>query len=88
MSELYPTLYLQSKDDKKGIDAQNFYHFCVLKNLDEYKTADQLKQLLEREDVNTICQDELNKFRGVVSKVGVKETRGIYHRLHDVRDFL
>lgn len=88
MSENYPTLYLQIKDKREGIDAQNYFNYCIKNNLESLKTSAQLKEFIEREDVNSICEDELNKLRSLVSKIGVKETRSIYSTFHDVREFI
>ncbi len=88
MSNFYPSLYLHPTDNREGIDAQNIFSLCVRKNLEELKTSAQLKEFLEREDVNSICEEELNKLKSHVSKVGIKETRALYSTLHDIRDYI
>lgn len=88
MSEIYPSLYLHHADDREAIDAQNYYYVCVRNNLDHLQTSAQLKEFMEKEDINSICEDELNKLKSVASKIGVKETRAIYHTLHDVNDLM
>jgi len=86
MSQHYPSLYLHQSDDTEGIDAQNVYNHCVLNNLHSLKTSAQLKEFIEREDINSICEEELNNLRSVASKIGVKETRAIYRNSHDILD--
>lgn len=88
MSEFYPTLYLQSYDHSKLIDAQNQFYYCYRNSLDNYKTAENLKRFLEKEDLNLVCRDELENFRTHVSKIGIKETRAIYHTIHHARQYL
>lgn len=88
MSEKYPSLHLTKYDDVSLINASNEYSYCVNNQLKQYKTADSLKSLLEREDIDSICQDELAKLRSLSSSFGVKETRAIYHLQYDFRQFL
>lgn len=88
MSEYYPSLYLHHADNREGIDAQNTFNHCVRNNLEDLKTSAQLKAFLEREDINSICEEELNKLKSVASKIGVKETRAIYSTLHDIKEIL
>ncbi len=88
MSDHYASLYIRPRESREGIDAQNMYAQCVRQNLHSYKTSGQLKELMEREDVNSICEEELNTLKSLASKIGVKETRAIYHNIIDVKDLL
>jgi len=88
MSDISPTLYVQTYENRDGIIAQNAFYHCVKTNLNSYKSSAQLKELLEREDLNSICEEELNKLKSLSSKVGFKETRAIYNNLRHVSDFV
>ena len=86
MSDLYPSLYLFNGDNTDGVSSIMKFKDCVNNTLNAHKSFQSLSLLLEREDVDSICQEELSKLRSLSSNFGVKESRSIFQSLADINE--